>query len=64
MNEGWEWVLFGYVAIGVMVLGIIWVLVAWWRDRQRWKNIPKYYGRPYDASDEKYRPNVDLRRVR
>lgn len=51
-----------FLAIFLWTVGeIVW---AWWKDRRRWRAVKPYYGRPYDASTNHYRPNVDLRRTR
>jgi hypothetical protein len=64
MSAHWEFYALSWLAfVGFVWLAIL-VIVAWVRDRKRWRAVQPYYGRPYDASEGKYRPNVDLRRVR
>ncbi len=59
------WYLWALLGCFILFALCIAIEIAWayWKDRQRWKAVAPYYGRPYHASGE-YRPNVDLRRTR
>jgi len=65
MTRYWELELLGTVLLVNLVV-LVWAIgCAWYRDRQRWKSMPRHLGSTYDASSPtRYRPNIDVRRVR
>lgn len=60
MRPHWELFAFGVLGLGLLAIGVASVVVAWIKDRQRWRAVQPYYGRPYDASS----PRPNIRRVR
>lgn len=60
LTEFWEFKLFGWLVLALVAVIAALVGVAWWQDRRKWRSIQPYYGKPYDASNEKYRANVRL----
>jgi len=64
MSRYWEFqaLTWAFVAIVAYIVGEF--IFACWKDYRRWKAVRPYYGKPYDASQKMYRPNVDLRRTR
>jgi hypothetical protein len=64
MSAHWELFAFLALFLGLLLVLVGLVAVAWYQDRKRWRNVPRHMGSTYDASSRPYRPNVDLRRVR
>jgi hypothetical protein len=64
MSAHWELFAFLALFLGLLLVLVGLVAVAWYQDRKRWRAVAPYYGKAYDASSRTYRPNVDLRRVR
>lgn len=57
MTPYWEFELFLYLFIAVIVVMLADIVRAWVNDRRKWKKVPRHIGTTYDAS-VKVRPNV------
>lgn len=61
MNQGWEVILFLWIAAALITLVVLSVIKAYVTRERRWRNVSPHYGSRYDASIEaKPRPNIRL----